>query len=180
MNQRGPPGAAPADTLSLFHSETAWARTRVLDAQAIETCDFDLDAFARFRHPRILTYSASVRMLHTALERFAESRVECVLGDSWVVSNVASIIALQTAAIGQIIGVLRGLPELSRDDVLKRVRDGHLHVRGVVEGHPRRSRRRSSETAPSWSWLRWRFSANRTASRLRANQTTRTGSPMIG
>ena len=133
MNHRGSPGAAPAGTLALFPSETAWARTRVLDAQAIETCDFDLDAFARFRRIRILTYSASVQMLHTVLERFAESHVEYVLGYSRVVSNVASIIALQTAAIEEVHGVLRGLPAPSRDDVLERVRDGRLHVR-VVEG----------------------------------------------
>ena len=134
MKHRASPGAEPADTLSLFPSETAWARTRVLDAQAIETCDFDLDAFARYRRIRILTYSSSVRMLHTVLERFAESRVECVLGYSRVVSNVASIIALQTAAIEEVHNVLRGLPASSRDDVLERVREGRLQVR-VVEGH---------------------------------------------
>ena len=55
MNHRGPPGAEPAATLALFRSEAAWARTRVLDAQAIATSDFDLDAFARYRHIRILT-----------------------------------------------------------------------------------------------------------------------------
>ena len=32
-------------------------------------------------------------MLHTVLERFAESHVECGLGYSRVVNNVASIIA---------------------------------------------------------------------------------------
>ena len=87
MNHRGPPGAEPAGTLALFPSDAAWARTRVLDAQAIETCDFDLDAFARFRRIRILTYSSSVQMLHTVLERFAESRVECVLGYARVVNK---------------------------------------------------------------------------------------------
>ena len=134
MNHRGPPGAEPAGTLALFPSDAAWARTRVLDAQAIETCDFDLDAFARYRRIRILTYSSSVQMLHTVLERFAESRIECVLGYSRVVSNVASIIALQTAAIEEVHNVLRGLPASSRDNVLERVREGRLQVR-VVEGH---------------------------------------------
>ena len=37
MKHRASPGAAPADTLSLFPTDAAWARTRVLDAQAIET-----------------------------------------------------------------------------------------------------------------------------------------------
>ena len=55
MNHRGPPGAEPAVTLVLFRSEAAWTRTRVLDAQAIATSDFDLDAYARYRHIRILT-----------------------------------------------------------------------------------------------------------------------------
>ena len=134
MNHRDPAGAEPAGTLALFPSDAAWARTSVLDAQAIETADFDLDAFARFRHIRILTYSSSVQMLHTILERFAEARVECVLGYSRVVSNVASIIALQTAALEEVHGVLRSLPAPSRDDILERVRDGRLQVR-VVEGH---------------------------------------------
>ena len=53
---------------------------------------------------------------------------------SRVVNNVASIIALQTAAIEEVHNVLRGLPASSRDDALERVRDGRLHVR-VVEGH---------------------------------------------
>ena len=134
MNHQGPPAAESAGTLALFPSEAAWARTRVLDAQAIETSDFDLDAFARYRRIRILTYSSSVQMLHTVLERFAESRVECVLGYSRVVNNVASIIALQTAAVEEVHSALRGLPASSRDDILKRVQEGRLHVR-VVEGH---------------------------------------------
>ena len=92
-------GSDSASALALFPSEADWVRTRVLDARAIETCDFDLESFARYRCIRILTYSASVEMLHTVLERFAESRVECVLGYSRVVNNVASIIALQTAAM---------------------------------------------------------------------------------
>ena len=118
MNHRDLPGAEPADTLALFPSEMAWARTRVLDAQAVETSEFDLDAFARYRRIRILTYSSSVQMLHTVLERFAESHVECVLGYSRVVNNVASIIVLQTAAIEEVHSVLRGLPASSRDDGL--------------------------------------------------------------
>ena len=134
MNHRGPPGVEPACTLALFPSDAAWARTRVLDAQAIETCDFDLDAFAQYRCIRILTYSSSVQMLHTVLERFAESQVECVLGYSRVVNNVASIIALQTAAIEEVHSAIRGLPPSSRDVVLKRVQEGRLQVR-VVEGH---------------------------------------------
>ena len=134
MNHQDPPVAESTGTLALFPSEAAWARTRVLDAQAIETCDFDLDAFARYRCIRILTYSSSVQMLHTVLERFAESRVECVLGYSRVVNNVASIIALQTAAVEEVHSAFRGLPASSRSDILKRVQEGRLHVR-VVEGH---------------------------------------------
>ena len=80
MTHSDPAGVEPAGTLALFPSEAAWARTQVLDARAIETCDFDLDAFARYRRIRILTYSSSVQMLRTVLERFAESHVECVLG----------------------------------------------------------------------------------------------------
>ena len=73
-------------------------------------------------------------MLHTVLERFAESRVECVLGYSRVVNNMASIIALQTAALEEVHGAFRSLSTLSRDAVLERVREGRLEVR-VVEGH---------------------------------------------
>ena len=134
MDHRGPPGAESAGTLALFPSGGGWARTRVLDARAIEAGDFDLDVFARYRHIRILTYSSSVQMLHTVLERFAESHVECVLGYSRVVNNMASIIALQTAALEEVHGAFRSLPESSRDAVLERVREGRLQVR-VVEGH---------------------------------------------
>ena len=134
MDRRGPPGAESAGTLALFPSGGGWARTRVLDARAIEVGDFDLDVFARYRHIRILTYSSSVQMLRTVLERFAESRVECVLGYSRVVNNMASIIALQTAAQEEVHGAFRSLPESSREAVLERVREGRLQVR-VVEGH---------------------------------------------
>ena len=48
MTHRDPPGAETADTLALFPSDAAWATARVLDAHAIETPDFDLDAFVRF------------------------------------------------------------------------------------------------------------------------------------
>ena len=60
MNHRGPPGAEPAATLALFPSEAAWARTRVLDAQAIDTSNFDLDAFGTLSphpHPHLLASS---------------------------------------------------------------------------------------------------------------------------
>ena len=73
-------------------------------------------------------------MLHTVLERFTESHVECVLGYSRVVHNVASIIALQTAAIEEVHSAIRGLPAASRDDILERVQEGRLQVR-VVEDH---------------------------------------------
>ena len=36
-------GARSTGTLALFPSDGAWARTRVLDTQAIEAGDFDLD-----------------------------------------------------------------------------------------------------------------------------------------
>ena len=127
-------GSESANVLALFPSEGEWARTRVLEARGIETCDFDLESFARYRTIRILTYSASVQMLHTVLERFVESQVECVLGYSRVVNNVASIIALQTAAMEDVHGALRALPASSRDAVRKRVEEGRLRVR-VVEGH---------------------------------------------
>ena len=61
-------------------SDVEWARTRGLDAWVVEAGDFDLDAFARYRRIRILTYFSSVQMLHTVIEHFVESRVECVLG----------------------------------------------------------------------------------------------------
>ena len=134
MDHRGPGSAESAGTLALFPSDAGWARTRVLDARAIEAGDFDLDVFARYSHIRILTYSSSVQMLHTVLERFAESHVECVLGYSRVVNNMASIIALQTAALEEVHGAFRSLPESSREAVLERVREGRLQVR-VVEGH---------------------------------------------
>lgn len=70
------------------------------DPPGTETADFDLDAFVRYRRIRMLTYTLRLRMLHTVLERFAESHLECVLGYSRVVNNVASIIALQTADMG--------------------------------------------------------------------------------
>ncbi|MDD9982301.1 MAG: phospholipase D-like domain-containing protein [Gammaproteobacteria bacterium] len=127
-------GAESAGTLALFPPDGRWARTRVLDAQALEAADFDLDAFARYRRIRILTYSSSVQMLNTVLERFAESHVECVLGYSRVVNDMASIIALQTVAMEDVHGAYRNLSESSRDAVLDRVREGRLQVR-VVEGH---------------------------------------------
>ena len=46
-------------------------------------------------------------MLHTV--------VECVLGYSRVVNNLAAIIALQTAAMEEVESVLRGLPTSRRD-----------------------------------------------------------------
>ena len=61
--------------------------------QAPDPADFDLDTFAQYRRIRILTYSSSVPMLRTVLERFEESSVESVLGYSRVVNNMASVIA---------------------------------------------------------------------------------------
>ena len=134
MSRRGQRDAALAELPELFSPDAAWARTRVLDAQAIATGDFDLDAFAQYRRIRILTYSSSVPMLRTVLERFEESSVECVLGYSRVVNNMASVIALQTATMEEVHGAFQGLAESSRSSVLQRVREGRLHVR-VVEGH---------------------------------------------
>ena len=134
MNRQNPSGAPRASTPGLFPSDAAWARTRVLDARAIETCEFDLDEFGRYRRIRILTYSSSTQMLSTVLERFEEARVECVLGYSRAVNDMAAIIALQTAAMEDVRSALRGLFAPRRDEVLLRVREGRLHVR-VVEGH---------------------------------------------
>ena len=92
------------------------------------------DEFGRYRRIRILTYSSSTQMLSTVLERFEEARVECVLGYSRAVNDMAAIIALQTAAMEDVRSALRGLFAPRRDEVLLRVREGRLHVR-VVEGH---------------------------------------------
>ena len=118
----------------LFPCDAAWVRTRVLDAEATGAGEFDLDEFGRYRRIRILTYSASTRMLSTVLERFDDARVECVLGYSRVVNDMAAIVALQSAAMQDIRGTFRGLSAPRRDEVLRRVRDGRLQVR-VVEGH---------------------------------------------
>ena len=42
-------GSKSANVLALFPSEAEWTRTRVLEANAVEKCDFDLESFAR--HP---------------------------------------------------------------------------------------------------------------------------------
>ena len=134
MKRQGPSGARQADAPGLFPSEDAWARTRVLDARAIGSSEFDLDEFARYRRIRILTYSSSAQMLSTLLDRFEEARVECVLGYSRTVNDMAAIIALQTVAMQDVRSALDDLSASRRDEVLQRLRDGRLQVR-VVEGH---------------------------------------------
>ena len=134
MNRQDPSGAPRAITPGLFPSDAAWARTQVLDAEATGVGEFDLDEFGRYRRIRILTYSSSSQMLSTVLERFEEARVECVLGYSRAVNDMAAIIALQTAAMEDVRSALRGLSAPRRDEVLLRVREGRLQVR-VVEGH---------------------------------------------
>lgn len=134
MNRQDPSGAPRAIAPGLFPSDAAWARTQVLDAEATGVGEFDLDEFGRYRRIRILTYSSSTQMLSTVLERFEEARVECVLGYSRVVNDMAAIIALQTAAMEDVRSALRGLSASRRDEILLRVREGRLQVR-VVEGH---------------------------------------------
>ena len=134
MNRQDPSGAPRAITPGLFPSDAAWARTQVLDAEATGVGEFDLDEFGRYSRIRILTYSSSTKMLSTVLERFKKARVECVLGHSRAVNDMAAIIALQTAAMEDVRSALRGLSVPSRDEVLRRVREGRLQVR-VVEGH---------------------------------------------
>ena len=73
-------------------------------------------------------------MLSTVLERFEEARVECVLGYSRAVNDMAAIVALLIAAMEDVRSALRGLSAPRRDEVLLRVREGRLRVR-VVEGH---------------------------------------------
>ena len=134
MSRTGPSTAGPDDALGLFPGDAAWARTQVLDAEATGVGEFDLDEFGRYRRIRILTYSSSTQMLSTIVERFEEASVECVLGYSRAVNDMAAIIALQTAAMQDVRGALRGLSAPQRDQVLRRVREGRLQVR-VVEGH---------------------------------------------
>ncbi len=134
MTRTSPSTAGPDDAFGLFPTDAAWARTQVLDAEATGVDQFDLDEFGRYRRIRILTYSSSTQMLSTVLERFEEACVECVLGYSRAVNDMAAIIALQTAAMEDVRVALRGLSSKRRDEILKRVQDGRLRVR-VVEGH---------------------------------------------
>ena len=134
MTRISPSTVGPDDAFGLFPIDAAWARTQVLDAEAIGVGEFDLDEFGRYRRIRILTYSSSTQMLGTVLERFEEACVECVLGYSRAVNDMAAIIALQTAAMEDVRVALRGLSSKRRDEILKRVQDGRLRVR-VVEGH---------------------------------------------
>ena len=75
MNPQDPSGAQRASTPGLFPSDAAWARTRVLDARAIETCEFSLDEFGPYRRTRILTYSSSAQ-IGAAVDAFAAERGE--------------------------------------------------------------------------------------------------------
>ena len=134
MNRTSPSTIGPDDAIGLFPNDAEWVRTQVLDAKAIGTCEFDLDEFARYRRIRILTYSSSVRMLSTVLDRFEEASVECVLGYSRAVNDMAAIVALQTATMEDVRRALRGLSASRREEILKRVLEGRLQVR-VVEGH---------------------------------------------
>ena len=43
MNRQDPSGAQRANTPGLFPSDAAWARTQVLNAEAIGVGEFDLD-----------------------------------------------------------------------------------------------------------------------------------------
>ena len=134
MNRTSPSTPGPDDALGLFPNDAEWVRTQVLDARAIGTCEFDLDEFAQYRRIRILTYSSSVQMLSTVLDRFEEASVECVLGYSRAVNDMAAIVVLQTATMKDIRSALLGLSAQRREAILKRVREGRLQVR-VVEGH---------------------------------------------
>ncbi len=134
MKHSSADSATPDHSTSLFVENTSWARSLVLEAKAIGTCNFDLDEFARYREIRILTYSSSVPMLSTVLDQFEGASVECVLGYSRVVNDLAAIVALQTTTIGEVHRAIRGLSPSRHAAVLKRIREGRLQVR-VVEGH---------------------------------------------
>ena len=127
---RTPEGTSP----ELFAPDATWMKTQVLDARAVGTRDFDLDEFARYRRIRILTYSSSVPMLATLFERFPDATVECVFGYARTVTDMAALIALQTVAMEDVGKALRGLSAPRREEVLRRVQEGGLHLR-VVEGH---------------------------------------------
>ncbi len=124
------------DAPELFGSDAAWAPTQVLDARALGVRHFDLEEFARYRCIRILTYSASVPMLASLLERFEEASVELVMGHSRTVNDMAALIALQTVAMEDVCRALQGISELRREEILGRIRSGRLRV-WVVEGHVR-------------------------------------------
>ncbi len=135
MSKRTGMAGAPSETMpGLFGSNAAWVQTQILDAQGLASRDFSLEEFAKYRKIRILTYSASVAMLATVLEQFEDACVECVLGYSRTVNNLAAVIALQTAAMEDVRKALRTLSASRRQEVLNRVSDGKLQVR-VVEGH---------------------------------------------
>ena len=120
--------------LGLFSDEAEWVRTQVLDAEATGTREFNLDEFARYRRIRILTYSSSVQMLSTVLDRFEQASVECVLGYSRVVNNLAAIVALQSVELEDVRRAVLGLSAERCEAMLGRVQEGRLQVR-VVEGH---------------------------------------------
>ncbi len=127
-------GTEHTDALGLFGSNDPWVSTRVLDAQAVGIQQFSLEAFARYGHIRILTYSASVQMVATLLDQFQDARVELVMGHSRTVNDMAAVVAHQTVAMEDVRDALRTLSVECREKVLERVRDGRLQVR-VVEGH---------------------------------------------
>ena len=129
MNDQDPPSSGSPSTLTLFPDETEWARTRVLDSQAIRIGDFDLDEFAEYRTIRILTYSSSLQMLHTLLKRCAEADIECVLGHAERVHDLAAVVAVQTSTTEEVHKALAKLPTAARERVAERVREGHLKVR---------------------------------------------------
>ena len=113
-----------------------WIHTQVLDVQSNTMANFDLKELARYETIRVLRYGPSVQMVHTLLKHCANSTVECVLGHTQAIRDLAGVIAVQTATTEEVHKALTTLAPATRRAVAERAREGQLQIR-VVEGHIR-------------------------------------------
>ena len=134
MNQPSVHRQLQAFNSPLFSNNGTQLQTPLMDADILGISTMSPDILAAYQTIRILTYSTSPHMLKQLFEIAPDSLVECILGSTRTIRNIAHILAAQTEIQRDLQGTLQAFSKTAKDRLVQRIDSGQLRFR-LMNGH---------------------------------------------
>ena len=118
----------------LFADNRPRLDTPLLDAEILDVSTMTLEVLTSYRTIRVLTYSTSRHILKQLFELAPDSQVECILGSTRTIRNIADLLAIQTLLQQDLQDTFHAFSGPLQEQIAQRIESGQLQFR-LISGH---------------------------------------------